>query len=70
MKVILDVKDDRHSFLMELLQNLDFVQVLKEVKDEEKGQAIKDLIEAFDDVKQYEQGKKKLTSAKDLLDEL
>lgn len=39
MKVILDVKDDRHSFMMELLQNLDFVQVLKEVKDEEKGQA-------------------------------
>jgi len=35
-----------------------------------KKQSIKDLKEAFNDVKLYEQGKKKLKSAKDLLNEL
>lgn len=55
---------------MELLKSLDYVSVLKEVKDEKKSQSISDMAEAFNDVKLYEKGKKKLKSAKDLLDEL
>ena len=55
---------------MELLKSLDFVDVLKEVRDKEKSQAIQDLAEAFEDVKLYGQGQKDLKSAKDLLDEL
>ena len=70
MKVILDVKDNRVPFFMELLKSLDFVDVLKEVRDKEKSQAIQDLAEAFEDVKLYGQGQKDLKSAKDLLDEL
>lgn len=70
MKVIIDIQDNRVPFFMELLKSLDYISVLKEVKDKEKSKAIQDLAEAFNDVKLYEQGKKKLKSAKDLLDEL
>ncbi len=55
---------------MELLRSLDYISVLKEVKDKEKSEAIQDLAQAFHDVKLYEQGKKQLKSAKDLLNEL
>lgn len=70
MKVILDIQDNRVPFFMELLESLDYVNILKEVKDKEKGKAIQDLIEAFNDVKLHQEGKKQLKSAKDLLDEL
>lgn len=67
MKVILDIKDNRKEFFMELLKSLDYVKVVKEVNDKQKSEAIQSLAEAFNDVKLYEQGKKKLKSAKDLL---
>jgi hypothetical protein len=70
MKVILDIKESRVPFFMELLKSLDYVEILKEVKDKEKSKAIQDLAEAFNDVRLHEEGKKKLKSAKDLLDEL
>lgn len=70
MKVILDIKESRVPFFMELLKSLDYVEILKEVKDKEKSKAIQDLAEAFNDVRLHEEGKKELKSAKDLLDEL
>ena len=70
MKVILDIKDSRVPFFMELLKSLDYVNIIKEVKNKEKGKAIQDLTEAFNDVKLHQEGKKQLKSAKDLLDEL
>lgn len=70
MKVILDIRDNRISFFMELVKSLDYISVVKELKDEKKSQFVTDLAEAFDDVKLYEQGKKKLKPAKDLLNEL
>jgi L-cysteine desulfidase len=66
MKVILDIKDNRVPFFMELVKNLDFISIVKEVKDKAKSEAIQDLAEAFNDVKLYEEGKKKLKSAKHL----
>jgi hypothetical protein len=39
-------------------------------KEKASNQLFNDLTEAFNDVKLYEQGKKKLKSAKDLLNEL
>lgn len=70
MKVILDIKENnRVPFFMELVKSLDYISVLKEVKDEGKGEFIAGLADAFNDVKLYEQGKKKLKSAKDLLNE-
>lgn len=70
MKVILDIKSSRVSFFMELIKSLDYVAIIKEVKDKRKSEFINDLAEAFNDVKQYETGKKKLKSAKNLLNEL
>jgi len=70
MKVILDIKENsRVPFFMELVKSLDYISVLKEVKDNRKGKFITDLADAFNDVKLYEQGKKKLKSAKELLNE-
>ncbi|MBB3699474.1 hypothetical protein KMW28_24885 [Flammeovirga yaeyamensis] len=66
MKVILDIDDKRVPFFMELLKSLDYIDIIKEVEDKEKGKAIQNLTEAFNDVKLYEEGKKSLKSAKDL----
>jgi hypothetical protein len=71
MKVILDIQENsRVPFFMEMIKSLGYVSVIKEVKDKRKSQFISELAEAFNDVKLHEQGKKKLKSAKDLLNEL
>lgn len=70
MKVLLDIKENRVPFFMELVKSLDYISIVKEVKEKRKSQFVSDLAEAFDDIKQYEQGKKKLKSAKQLLNEL
>lgn len=68
MKLILDIQDNRVPFFMELINGLDYISVLKEVKDKEKSKAVQDLVEAFHDVKQHHEGKKQLKSAKDIFD--
>ena len=70
MKVILDVRENRLPFFLELVKSLDYINVIKEVRDKQKSELISDLSEAFNDVKLYEEGKKNLKSAKDLLNEL
>ena len=71
MKVLLDItQNSRIPFFMEMVKSLDYITVVKEVKDEAKSQLVADLADAFNDVKLFEQGKKKLKSAKDLLNEL
>ena len=70
MQVILDIKENRVPFFMELIRSLDYISIVKEVKDQRKARFVKELADAYNDVKLYEQGKKKLKSTKDLLDEL
>ena len=71
MKVVLDItQNNRIPFFMEMVKSLDYITVVKEVKDEAKSQFVSDLADAFNDVNLFEQGKKKLKTAKDLLDEL
>lgn len=70
MTLILDIKENKGKFFMELLQSLNYVHVLKEIKNPKQSQFIEDLAEAFDDVRLHENGKKKLKSAKDLLKEI
>jgi hypothetical protein len=71
MKIILDINEkSRIPFFLELIKSLDYVKVISEVEDKHKSLLINDLAEAFNDVKLHEQGKKKLKSAKELLDEL
>ena len=68
MKVLLDVKDDKASFIMELLSNFKFVKAkpLTPYKAEVLG-GIKDAVE---EMKLIKEGKLKGISAKKLLDEL
>jgi len=71
MKVILDIKDNsRAPFIMEMLKGLKSVKVVKEVKEKRKSQLIADLAGEFNDIKSHQEGKLKLKSAKDLLNEL
>ncbi|MBC7399928.1 MAG: hypothetical protein H7289_08280 [Mucilaginibacter sp.] len=68
MKVILDIKDDKAPFIMEVLKNL------KDVKTKPltsyKAEVLEGVQEAIDEVRLIRQGKLKGISAKDLLDEL
>jgi len=67
MKVILDVKDDKASFFMELLKNFSFVKTKPLTKKDEFLEGLKESVEQ---VKLAKQGKIKLKSAEELLNEL
>jgi hypothetical protein len=70
MKVILDIKDENAPFFLELVKKFDFVEVLKLINNPTKEKAVQDILMAFEDAAKYEKGKKKLKSAKKLLNEL
>lgn len=70
MKIILDVKDENAPFFLELVKRLDFIEVIKLINNPYKEKAVQDILMAFEDVQKYEKGKKKLKSAKKLLNEL
>ncbi len=53
-----------------MLKGLDYVKVVKQIDDAKKSQTISDLAEAFEDVKLHQNGKKKLQTAQELIDEL
>jgi hypothetical protein len=53
-----------------VIVDIDYIDVVTQVKKESRIRHLADLAEAFDDVRQYEQGTKKLKSAKELLNEL
>lgn len=70
MKVLLEIKEEsRVPFFMELLESLDYIQVIDDEENNHKSQLALDLAEAFRDVKLHEEGKKELKLAKDLLNE-
>ena len=68
MKVLLDIKDEKAAFVMELLGNLKYVKI-KTLTDPE-ATFLKEFKEAVEEVKLAKQGKIELQSAKDFLDEL
>ncbi len=68
MKVLLDIKDDKAEFVMELLANLNFVEV--QTLEDEKSQLKKEIKEAVENLKLVKAGKLEAKPAKDLLDEL
>ncbi len=70
MKILLDIKENRVSFFIELLKSLDYIKVLSEIKGKQGEVFVDDMSEAFNNVRLHEKGKKKLKSAKDLLNEL
>jgi hypothetical protein len=68
MKVILDIKDDKASFMMEVLKN--FKDVKAKPITSYKAGVLEGLKEAIEEVKLIKQGKLKGIPAKDLLNEL
>jgi len=68
MKVLLDIKDNKASFVMELLQNLPFVKA--KTLTPYKTKILKDLQDAVEEVNLIQKGKLKGIPAKDLLNEI
>ena len=68
MKVLLDIKDSKVEFVMELLRNLSFVKA-KPLTDE-KAEFIEDIRNAVEEVKLVKKGKLKAKPARELLNEL
>ena len=68
MKVLLDIKDNRAPFLLELLNKLPYVKT--HTLTPYKAEVLAGLAEAVTQVKLAKQGKIKLKSARELLDEI
>lgn len=68
MQLLLDVKDNKADFVIELLKNLSFVKT-KELTPA-KSQILKELKDAVNEVNLAKQGKIKLQTAKEFLDEI
>ncbi len=68
MKVLIEVKDSKAAFVMELLNSLSFVKA-QELTDE-KAQLVEEIKEAVENLKLVRKGKMKARPAKELLDEI
>lgn len=68
MKILLDIKDDKAVFFMELLKNFPFVKA--KAITPAKAKYMQELAEAVNEVNEAKKGYKKLKSAQDLLNEL
>ncbi|WP_316806319.1 hypothetical protein [Pedobacter agri] len=68
MKVLLDIKDSKADFVMELLNNLSFVKA--EAISVKKAQFFKELKLSVEEVEMAKQGKLKLKTVEDLINEL
>ena len=68
MKVLLDIKDSKADFVMELLESLSFVKA--EPLTLSKAQFLKDLKGSVKEVALAKEGKLNLQSAKDFLNAL
>ncbi|MET3978765.1 hypothetical protein ABIB62_001334 [Mucilaginibacter sp. UYP25] len=68
MKILLDIQDDKASFVLEVLKNFKYVKT-KPLTDE-NSRFLSELKEAVEDVKLIKAGKLKGRPAEELLDEL
>jgi hypothetical protein len=67
-RVVLDIPDNKISFFMELVNNLGFKKVQR--LSNEKKRFVDDLKNSLNEVELHRQGKIKLQSARDFLNEL
>jgi hypothetical protein len=68
MKILLEIKDSKAAFFMELLKSFSFVKA--EPISNDKASFLKELKESTKEVALAKKGKLKLQSAKDFLNEL
>lgn len=69
MKILIDVKDEQAAYLWKLLNDLPYVNEVKQITGE-KAQLMSDFREALENLKLVEEGKMKSRPAIELLDEL
>lgn len=68
MKVLLDIKESKANFIMELLNSFSYVKA--KPLTPYKAEVLEDLREAVENMKLVKEGKLKPRPAKELLDEL
>lgn len=68
MKLLLDIKDSKASFIMELLKNFKFVKASPLTS--EKAEILEGIKTAVEEMKLINEGKLKGTPAKELIHEL
>ncbi|MDP3643719.1 MAG: hypothetical protein Q8S54_11080 [Bacteroidota bacterium] len=67
MKILVDIRDNKADFVMELLNSLSFVKAHR-ITDE-KAQLFEEIKEAVENVKLVKQGKQKAKTLNELLNE-
>lgn len=67
-RIVIDIPDNKYNFFMELVNNLGFKKV-KQISKEQKI-FVDDLQHSLEQAKQHQEGKIKLQSARDFLNEL
>lgn len=67
-RIVIDIPDNKINFFMELLNNLGFKKV--ERLSKKQKEFVDDLKNSLNEVELHRQGKVKLQSAKDFLNEL
>ncbi len=70
MRIVLDIKENKGAFFLELIKSLNFVDIVRASNDNVLSSGEKDLLNALNDVKLHESGKKKLKTAEEFLNEL
>jgi len=68
MRLILEIKESKVAFILELLKNFSFVKI-KTVSDE-KSRQLESISNAFTELELIKQGKLKGVPARELMDEL
>jgi len=70
MKVVLEIDKTRIPKFFDIIKDLKYVKVIKENNNRKFNKIAQELLESFQNIKQFEAGKKNLKKAKDLLNEL
>jgi hypothetical protein len=70
MKVLLDIKDHKADFVLELLNNLSSYVKTTKIEEDNTSQVKEDIKAALKEAKMHQQGKIELNSAYDLLNEV
>jgi hypothetical protein len=68
MKIILDIKDNKAAFFMELLKSFNYVKT--KPLTPAKAQFLEEMKQAVDELNLIKSGKKKAKNAEDFLNEL
>ena len=70
MRVMLEIKDSKAVFFLELVKNLDFVKKVETQEEPSKEQILNGILQAVAEVKLIKAGKLKGKPIQQLLDEL